>query len=198
MHTCILGHMTPFGKSIVAVLIVGILGSSAYFVNYRNKIPVSPATDVVMEEVAVSTSTVSTSTAPYGKKMPFSQFMQEDNASYLCNLSQNIDGVTTMGIVYISNGKLRGEFTNTQSGNSRTSYMVIRDGYSYAWSTTSSSTGIKAKTTGNDGAIAVAITTNGSSNWNPGLVGDYTCRASAVSSSTFSLPETIMFAEVTR
>lgn len=191
--------MTPFGKLIVGVLILGALGTSFYFVNKKNAIPTTNESPSVTEVavILVSTSTFGTTTVASGKKMAFGEFMKQDKNSYVCTVNQDIQGVSTKGTIYISSGKLNGVFTYVDGGKNHISYMLIHDGYSYSWNTNSTSTGIKVKTQGEDGAISSAEMTSLTANyWDPAKVGDYTCEATTISDSKFMLPSSVTFTEI--
>ena len=136
-------------------------------------------------------------------KMAFSQFMKTDKGSYVCEVNQRVGGVTSKGKVYLSKGNIRGDFATSAAGQNITSSMVMKDGYSYTWTSMSSTMGFKVKlpteaeaTTGasNQGSASAQA----SYAWNGDTIGDYSCEVAVVEDSRFALPATINFTEVTR
>lgn len=64
--------------------------------------------------------------------------------SWQCQLRQEVQGTTTSGTVYVSDGKIRGDFQSTvpQYQSPIKSHILVRDGYAFNWTDLSKS-GIK-------------------------------------------------------
>jgi hypothetical protein len=143
--------------------------------------------------MATTTPVATATPVSMGKKIPFNQFMKK-GGSYICAVTQTMATMTTSGTVYLNNGKVKAEFTVAIAGNTINTSMIIRDGYSYTWTSNSPTKGIKTK-------IAKLETSNASSSsrgtvtWDGSQIGDYNCEAQTVEDSVFALPTTVTFAE---
>lgn len=194
--------MTLFGKIIAGFLIIGGVGTAAYFMKDSSSSPASLtastseqfALEEQVEEMVVSTGTPTSSS----KKMAFSQFMKTDKGSYVCEVNQNVGGISTKGKIYLSNGKVRGEFATNAAGQNIISSMVIKDGYSYTWTSMSSTMGFKVKLPSEVEVNQNSSSTQGSYAWNADTIGDYSCEVIAVDESRFTVPVAITFTEVNR
>ncbi len=129
-----------------------------------------------------------------GKKKAFSEFMK-DSGSYKCTVNQYIANTETKGTVYLANGLLKASYgTKVQGMNIETS-VIVRDGYSYSWSSFSPKSGFKAKidtTSGGDTSAG----TSGSYSFKAEQIGDYDCQAWQADPSFFELPTGVNFTEV--
>ena len=183
--------MTLFGKIIASVLIIGGVSAAVYFIR--------PSDTLSQEEVTVAEETSST-TPVNGKKMAFSQFMKSDTGSYMCEVNQYVGDAQTKGTVYLDNGKVRGEFTASVAGQNSSVTMIIRDGYTYTWSSLAATAGSKVKlpTEAEITTAQNATGTQGTYQASFDTIGDYSCVAQTVEESKFALPATVTFAEVAR
>lgn len=117
----------------------------------------------------------------------FSEFYTR-SGSWKCNVRTETQGVTSEGVVYVSDGKIRADFDSTVSGNEVTSFM-IHDGTSvYTWSSLQSQ-GVRM-----DVMEGEAGTTEGTT----GPQGDveYDCAPWAADATVFIPPATIEFMEL--
>ncbi len=201
--------MTIFGKTILGAILllagVGVFyGVSSYA--HKDAAPIEavtfpvPADGAITASTTDATSTMATTTnvatttpVSIGKKIPFNEFIKK-GGSYKCVVTQTVATMTTNGTVYLNNGKVKAEFTVAIAGNTINTSMIIRDGYSYTWTSNSPTKGIKTK-------IAKSLVGNASSSphgtvtWDGSQIGDYNCEAVTVEDSTFALPTTVTFAE---
>ena len=117
----------------------------------------------------------------------FSDFYTR-TGSWKCDLRTETEGVTSEGVVYVSDGKIRADFNSTVSGNDVTSFM-IHDGTSiYTWSSLQSQ-GVR---------MDVVEGEEGSGEMSAGPEGnvDYECAPWAADATVFVPPATIEFMEL--
>lgn len=115
---------------IVAVIILAVLGVWYYSSNSN------PATDTQTETATSSdttgvTGTPAATTPAAGSSTFRSIFTQTGN--HQCDYTQT--GTSSQGnsVIYIADGKMRGEFRTTTSGISTASLMIYTGGYLYSW-----------------------------------------------------------------
>ncbi|MEJ0001841.1 MAG: hypothetical protein WDN09_01495 [bacterium] len=83
--------------------------------------------------VADSTSPEEQAPATSGKKVAFSQFVKQ-GGSYKCEVKQYLSDMDNTGTVYISGGNIAGEYNTVAEGRTIDTSFVMKDGYSYTWS----------------------------------------------------------------
>ena len=118
----------------------------------------------------------------------FSDFYTR-SGSWKCDVRTETQGVTSEGVVYVSDGKIRADFDSTVSGNEVTSFM-IHDGTSvYTWSSLQSQ-GVRMDVTEGEEVDGEAAGT--------GPQGDveYNCAPWAADATVFIPPATIEFMEL--
>ncbi len=129
-----------------------------------------------------------------GKKMAFSEFVKQGGA-YKCTVNQNVGGTASVGTTYISNGMIRGEYNTKAQGLSIDTTLIVRDGFTYSWSSMAPSMGFKSKVV--TGVVEDGSTnTSGTYSFNAEQIGDYDCEAWTVDASKFALPKGVTFREV--
>ncbi len=165
-------------KTIIVVLVVGVVTFGGYKLANKNK----QVTEVRTEEQQTPKETQ----APTAKKMAFSEFAKQ-NGSYQCTFSQ-ISDFNSSGTVYMSGGKMRGEFKTIAEGREVSSSALIRDGYIYTWSSAAPKFGAKmaVKTEGQ-------VNTSGVYSWDTTQVGDYDCDPWTPDEATFVVPTSVTF-----
>jgi hypothetical protein len=121
-------------KIIIVVLILILIAAGAYLL--MKKTPQAP----------VNHAPVTIQNKPANSK---SQTMQGTIKSLLtagksqkCTYSSQLESSSVEGIVYVTNGKMKGDFTTTSKENKVTGHMIVDGGYSYIW-TDLTSKGIK-------------------------------------------------------
>ncbi len=201
--------MTVFGKIILGILLL-IVASGVYYgvtLSVKNDVTSSPVTfgtstipvpeDVSATTTATSTASTSqvasttTSTKPTSKKIAFSEFIKQ-GGSYKCMVTQTVATMTTMGTVYLDNGKVKAEFEVSVAGQTISTSMIIRDGYSYTWTSNSPTKGFKTKiATGGQGNSSTG--TKGTIVWDGSQIGDYSCEPWVAEASMFEIPKTVTF-----
>lgn len=183
--------MTPFGKIIAGLLIIGGISTAVYFMR--------PSDALLQDEVMVAEETSSTTEAT-GKKMAFSQFMKSDSGSYVCEVNQSVGDTQTKGTVYLDNGKVRGEFTVRALGQNSSVTTIIRDGYTYTWSSLAATVGFKVKNSPEGDMTPVENATGTQATYQASFetIGDYSCTAQVVEESKFTIPGSVTFTEVNK
>lgn len=129
------------------------------------------------------------------KKMAFSQFLANDKGSYQCTVNQYVNNIESKGKVYLNNGMINGEFNTTVSGISIDTYLIVRDGFTYTWSSMLQGTGFKAKVVESTNTNT-DTKTSGQYSFNAEQIGNYDCQPWTPDESKFTLPSSIIFKEV--
>lgn len=129
-----------------------------------------------------------------GKKIPFADFLKK-GGSYVCHVDQNVGGTLTKGTTYITDGMIRGEYNTNVQGMSIDTTLIVRDGYTYTWSSLMANKGFKAKVAG-DMEEQLDMGMRGQYSFNAEEIGDYACEPWKKDGSLFKLPDSIEFQEV--
>ena len=182
--------MTQITKIIIGILIGGavvVAVGASFFL----------ATDVktsISDNVTTSES-LETTNPNAGKKMAFSEFLKQDKGDYKCTVNQDVNGSVTVGTTYLSGGMIRGEY-NTQVQNMNVdSTFIVRDGFSYSFTSLAPTMGFKVKVVEpKEGDVTTA--TSGSYQWNAQTIGDYDCQPWTVDPAKFTIPTNITFQEI--
>ena len=146
------------------------------------------------EKVVENTNTDTENEAPAGKKIAFSQLIAQDKTPYECTVNQYVNNTESKGKVYIDNGRLNAEFNTKVAGLSIDSTLIVKDGYTYSWSSALPGTGFKAKATVSEGNTNTG--TSGQYSFNAEQIGDYDCKIWTVDEAKFTLPLNVTFKEV--
>ncbi len=130
-----------------------------------------------------------------GKKMAFTEFLKQDKGDYKCTVNQDVNGSVTVGTTYLSGGMIRGEY-NTQVQNMNVdSTFIVRDGFSYSFTSLAPTMGFKVKVVEpKEGDVTTQ--TSGSYQWNAQNIGDYDCQPWTVDPAKFTIPTNITFQEI--
>lgn len=135
--------------------------------------------------------------ATSGKKIPFSELVKKQDGAYKCTVNQYVANIETKGTAYINAGMIRGEFNTKVQNMNVDSTFVVRDGYSYTWSSMLPSMGFKAKVDTSAGGNNNTAGPSGTYVFNAEQIGDYNCEAWNVDQSKFQIPSNITFKEMT-
>ena len=134
------------------------------------------------------------STTPVSKKMAFSEFLKQ-GGTYKCEINQKVDNTETKGTTYINGEMIRGEYSTKVENVDINSTILVRDGYTYSWTSSLPNMGFKIKmdpkTTDNSG-----INNPSSYGFNAEQIGDYNCEAWTLDQSKFTVPTNITFREL--
>jgi len=129
-----------------------------------------------------------------GKKMAFAEFIK-GGGSYKCTVHQRVEGADTTGVTYINGGMIRGEYTTQAQGMSIDTTMILRDGYTYTWSSFAPTMGYKVKVV-DDGSANRSTEMSGPYSFDAEQIGDYDCEAWSGDASMFTLPSSVTFQEI--
>ncbi len=126
-----------------------------------------------------------------GKKMSFDAFMKQ-GGSYVCTVNQLVQGIESKGTVYINNGNIRGDFNTSVSGMNIDTFFIVKDSFTYTWSSMMQGKGFKAPVSAGGSGDASAGT-SGQYSFNAEQIGDYDCQPWTADSSKFALPSGVTF-----
>lgn len=127
-----------------------------------------------------------------GKKMAFSEFAKQ-GGSYQCTVNQNIAGMQSTGLVFMNNNMVKTEFKTNVSGYAMENYVLMRDGFVYAWTNTSPM-GSKMKVEATQSGTPES---SGQYSYLEGQqIGDYECKPWSGDDSKFTIPTSITFSAV--
>lgn len=178
---------------LVGIIVVG----GGYFSlnaakNNNSKVIVTEENTSLKSEVTTKTDKKA---EPLGKKMAFSQFIKQGKGAYECTVNQYVQNIESKGKVYINDTMIRGEFNTKVAGMSIDTNMIVRDGYTYNWSSLLPGTGFKAKAVAStEGNLSTG--TSGEYSFNAEQIGDYDCQIWTLDESKFVIPAGIIFKEV--
>jgi hypothetical protein len=173
---------------ILALALVIVVGVGFFAMSTQVSAPVPESEDG---------DTVSQSETPRQneKKMAFSEFIKQ-GGSYKCSVNQSVGGVETNGTTYISGGMIRGEYRSAAEGMNVDSTLVVRDGYTYTWTSMMPGVGFKSNIVETTGAESTTAGMSGTYSWNAEQIGDYSCESWDADSSLFEIPKDITFREM--
>ncbi len=106
--------------------------------------------------------------------------------SVKCTVQHSTEMDISSGIVYISNGKLRGDFDVSAAGQTMKAYVLVNGSDVYSWSSLSA-TGVKTTVS----ASSSSSQSNQGVNFNQNL--NYSCTSASVDASVFAMPQGINF-----
>ncbi len=110
--------------------------------------------------------------------------------SQKCSVSYATGGVSSQGTVYVSSGKMRGDFSTAVNGQTNVAHMLIEDSNTYTWME-GMNMGYKMKVD-----TSAAAGTNGSQNQvDLNQQVDYQCSSWSADPSLFNLPSGINFTD---
>ncbi len=175
--------------SVIVLLLVIVAGGYMYV--SRNNTTISPEKEAYKSDK----EKINTEVVPSGKKMAFASFVKQ-GGSYQCTVHQYVNDTDTVGDVYLDNGKIRGEFKTTYNGMNIDTSFIVRDGYTYTWTSAMPTMGFKAPVV--DSETTGSADTSGTYSWNNDQIGDYDCKAWAADQSKFAIPTSVKFTEAKR
>lgn len=179
--------------AIIALAVI-VIGGGYMLLQSKDSAPVVTNTDTETQtETETNTQEEETAT-PTSKKMAFSEFLKQGGA-HKCTVNQNIQDMETKGTTYISGDMIRGEYAMNIQGMDMTSTFIVRDGYTYTWSSIMPNMGFKSKIVETTPTTNPNQGTSGSYSWNADLIGDYNCETWRADSSLFEIPTGITFTE---
>ena len=195
--------MTIFGKIVLGGFsLIAACGIYYGTTLYMSKDAVISQTEVETktEETALVSATVTATTTASSslekisdKKIAFTEFMKKGGA-YKCTVLQTVATMTSKGTVYIHDKLIKGNFSTSIQGQTIDANMIIRDGYSYSWTSMQADKGFKTKIVDQTGDIKVKPSSTYS--WNGEQIGEYDCQTWTADDSVFELPKSVIFSIV--
>jgi hypothetical protein len=173
-------------KIIMWIVIVGIVAIGGYFVFKPGNISENT---MQPEETAQEVENMEE-----GKKMAFTDFMRQ-GGSYRCTVAQIANGTEGNGTVHFDGEMVRGEFNSVVNGLNIDSSLIVRDGYTYSWSSLNPSLGFKVKVEEKETA-GEKVSTSADYSFNADLIGSYECEIWTSDPSMFVIPENVKFQEI--
>ncbi len=115
--------------------------------------------------------------------------------SVKCTFTNQVEGATSEGTVYVAGEKMRGDFKTTAEGASTNSHMIVDSQFSYIW-TDESNQGFKFPV-----ESEASPTTEGTTTPNQGFdlneKVNYSCQDWSADNSLFTLPSNVTFSTFT-
>ncbi len=168
-------------KIIVSVVIVAAVAIGGYYLLHE--------APMVTEQGNATTTSVTS-----GKKVPFAEFVKQ-GGSYKCDVNQSVGGIDTKGVTYINQGMIRGEYSTKTQGMTVGTTLIVRDGYTYAWSSLAPTMGFKSKVVA-EAKGDVSAPTKGTYSFQAEQIGDYSCEPWPADTSMFAIPSGVTFREM--
>ena len=182
----------------MGTLLFAVVGGAFYGVtSYMNKDTEFTPSQVntaatSTEEVVMATTTASTTkNTPPGKKIAFTELMKQ-GGSYKCTVTQNVANMASNGAVYIHNNLIKATFSTNIQGQTIDTNMVVKEGYTYTWTSMTKGIGYKVKTVEKTDETSVGKS-SATYTWNGEQIGEYDCQAWVADDSIFNLPKDITF-----
>jgi hypothetical protein len=183
--------MTLFGKVIVSLVFIVIAVVCFHYVGVFMKKDSSTYSNITQEN-----STTRNLTEAFNS-----------GESYECAFHFDTDMASTTGIVYIREGVLAVKSSITSAQGDLYNHVVIKDGFSYSWSSLDSNNGIKVKIPQNVESATSSDTSLSSSSvsnslpqinyaWNNNTPQPTSCIKKEVNMSFFEIPSTMTFKEL--
>lgn len=198
--------MTILGKTIIAILFIGVVGGGAYYATNFMKNDASTAESEQALKTTTATETQKEAESDVEvegkvfteKDMSFQELMKK-TGSYECTVKQNVAGVSTEGKVAIKGENISAKFSTSVQGRVIETSTITKDGYVYTWSNVTPTSGVKTKLP----AVSVPQSNtnaqaSGSYAWDGKDIGSYSCVVANIPDSVFSVPSSITFLEVNK
>ncbi len=166
---------------LVVILVLLVLGGGAYVMKHKSAgAPAAPTTAVTASPTKATTAGVQGTL----------KSLLTSGETQTCTFTSQKQANTT-GTIYVSGGKMRGDFTSTNQGQTVTGHMIVDSGYSYIW-TNLIKRGMK---------VAISETQATASANSQGMdvnqAVSYICKPWVADASEFTLPADITFTTFT-
>jgi hypothetical protein len=118
---------------VVAIILFAVLMSGGGNNTESENTKVSTTTEVSKTQATVKSTTKSTTVAPVpGMKTSLGGIFNE-KGSYQCDYESASPSSRTSNVVYVSDGRMRGEFRTYDAGFSKVTIVVYDGSYLYVW-----------------------------------------------------------------
>jgi hypothetical protein len=163
---------------VVAVVVIG--GGYYYWQNAKtNGFDASKPYAISGEVGGTASSTAASNT----KEMSLKDLLVSTKAQK-CTLKVGTLGAGVDGVVYVSSGKIRGDFSSDSAVGKVGTHMIVRDGSTYSW-VDGFKAGLKAPVVAGTASKSGGVDVNAKFN--------YDCGTWSVDNSVFTLPKEITF-----
>ncbi|MBC7836487.1 hypothetical protein H7X87_01770 [Acetobacteraceae bacterium] len=109
-----------------------------------------------------------------------------------CTFTMSSANSNSSGTVYISNGKMRGDFVSNAAGHTQSSHMIVEGGASYMWSDEMAQ-GFKMSF---DAMSNTSMNSQEQGTVDPNADTDYSCNPWVADESVFAVPTNITFQDM--
>lgn len=174
-------------KTIISVLVVGVVVVGGYFALTNKK------AEAPKEEE--KTEVTNRPSDKNDKKIPFSEFVKQ-GGSYKCEVKQVVGNMENSGTVYINGKNIRGEYTSLVAGKTIDTSFMMKDGYSYTWSSMMPNMGFKMEIPNVESKTDTSGSPSGTYSWNANQIGEYNCEPWTLNAAIFELPANVKFQEM--
>jgi hypothetical protein len=115
-----------YGIGIIVLILIAL---GVWYIS--SKKDVQPVTQVVPQTTDTTTATTSVQTTASTKTNTFKSIFSQ-SGNHECLFEQVLSGYKVSSVVYIADGKMRGEFRNS-SGTTAANLMIYNGGLLYTW-----------------------------------------------------------------
>lgn len=171
-------------KIIIILIILILLGVGAYLLMGRSYQP--PTSQVPVSQNKPTSSGTQTIQGTI-------KSLLSAGKSQKCTYSSNLESGSVGGVVYIANGKMRGDFVSVTEQTKINGHMIVDSGFSYIW-TDMNKQGIKMAI---DQKVQPTGTSANSQTPDINQTFNYTCQTWTEDNSMFTLPSDISFSTFT-
>lgn len=172
--------------AVVAILLL-ILGIGGYFFVAAKNQTSTKTTTQTPEPTASENNTISGNI----------ESLLSSGQNSQCTFSTDTSGTVSTGTVFVSQNKMRGDFSSSVSGKQTTSHM-IRDGeWVYTW-TDGTNQGVKMKITADleKKAKEIASSNSATGTFDVNQNVDYSCKSWSTDTSKFQVPTNVTFVDL--
>ncbi len=133
----------------------------------------------------------------FSQTKPFHDVLKSEG-SYKCSVTQNISNTESTGTVFVvassdvTTQKIKGEFTTKVQGMSVGTSFIMKDGFSYSWSSMTPQIGYKVKVLEQASNIEIG----GAYSFNLLQIGGYHCEDWEIDNEVFELPSSTKFMDI--
>jgi len=168
-------------KTMIGVIVAIVVIVGGYFIYNANK----GGTDV-----SDTTSDVTSSAQTSTDKAALAELIKK-GGTLTCTITQNVNNTKVTGTMFMGSGMMRGEYTTKVQNVNIDSNFIVRDGFTYTWSSMTPNAGFKVAIP----AVGSTASTANTSSFDVSQVEDYKCEAWTLDASKFTLPAGVTFTQ---
>ena len=191
-------NMTISGKLIIGVLGLITAGGVLYGLPQYLESSKKSNASVEVEQEGKQDGSPQTGAVPQknpsGKKMAFLEFLKQ-GGSFKCTVAMATNGYDMTGTIYTRNKDVNAVTTGTVAGQKITTNMIMKDGYTYTWTSLAPGMGYKMKTIEASVSSDTPVVKNSPAS-SLQDIGDYSCEVWSGTDAMFAIPSGISFTEI--